>query len=338
MTSKKAPNENVKPAGGIQINRSRGGGKKKPDLFANLRNTEHPLDNIVPQSESLGAQNTNTLDAQTFNNVTSKLKNSGRPNTITLGAQSPKTVTPKMEISGRPKEQTLDVKAPKKQVWAPKEDENLGVKTPKEKSLGAQKSVKPEGWQKYEGKRSTSRLALRPNEEILRKFKIYCAEKGLGMTEFFEIAGLRFIDLDAQSEESLGVLTPIDDRRMMMMFKSRPFIINLYLKYNSIFNEISGEKKGKWTGRWTPRDDEAARRYNEIDPKIVELGIIQTQTNKGFGQGKIQTFKYYTEEIEKVLNSGVSDEMLETILQYHRKIWKNRTNVEIDLSFLSNDE
>ena len=33
----------------IQINRNRTSGKKKPDLFAKFRNTEHPLDDIVPE-------------------------------------------------------------------------------------------------------------------------------------------------------------------------------------------------------------------------------------------------------------------------------------------------
>ena len=37
----------------IKINRSRDSGKKRVDLFARLRNTEHPLDNILPEVENL---------------------------------------------------------------------------------------------------------------------------------------------------------------------------------------------------------------------------------------------------------------------------------------------
>jgi hypothetical protein len=308
-------------------------------LFSEVKRLED-LENQNTQEhiENLGAQTPLNLDAQNENKVTPKKKSSGRPTSKSLDAQSDNTRAPKADELGRPEDNSLGVLTPKTQIWAPKNTFDLGVKTPKEKNLGAQKLENPADWKKYENNRSTSRLALRPNTEILRKFKVFCAEKDLGMTEFFEISGLRFIELDAQSKDDLGVLTPLDDRRMKMMFKSRPFIINLYLRYNAIFNEMAGDAKGKWTGRWTPRDDEAAHRYNEIDPMIVELGIIQTQTNKGFGQGKIQTFKYYVEEIEKVLVSGVSDEMLATILQYHRQIWRNQTKREIDLGFLAEND
>ena len=37
----------------IKINRNRDSGKKRLDLFARLRNTEHPLDNIFPDAEEL---------------------------------------------------------------------------------------------------------------------------------------------------------------------------------------------------------------------------------------------------------------------------------------------
>ena len=142
-------------------------------------------------------------------------------------------------------------------------------------------------------------------------------------------------DLDIQTDIGLDSLIALDDRRLKMLFKTKPSIINLYLRYNSIFNELSGSK---WAAKWSPRDDETAGKYNEVLISIVELGIIHTQLNKGIGAGKIQTFKYYTDEIEKVLISGVSDEMLETILQYHRQMWKNTTNREIDLEFLSEIE
>jgi hypothetical protein len=35
----------------IEINRRKSGGKKKPDLFAKFRNTEHPLDSLVPDDK-----------------------------------------------------------------------------------------------------------------------------------------------------------------------------------------------------------------------------------------------------------------------------------------------
>lgn len=47
---KKQPKQNDKAVAAIKINRSRDSGKKRTDLFARLRNTEHPLDNIFPDA------------------------------------------------------------------------------------------------------------------------------------------------------------------------------------------------------------------------------------------------------------------------------------------------
>ena len=48
MKKTKATGEDSSSSSSIKINRSRGSGKKRPDLFARLRNDEHPLDTILP--------------------------------------------------------------------------------------------------------------------------------------------------------------------------------------------------------------------------------------------------------------------------------------------------
>ena len=60
--------------------------------------------------------------------------------------------------------------------------------------------------------------------------------------------------------------------------------------------------------------------------------------SKGIRASQIKTFHYYTSEIEKVLASGISDEMLDTILKYHRQLWKNQTGRELDLGFLNAED
>lgn len=49
---KKTQPKNDAPGTPIKINRNRSSGKKRADLFARLRNTEHPLDNIFPNAET----------------------------------------------------------------------------------------------------------------------------------------------------------------------------------------------------------------------------------------------------------------------------------------------
>ncbi|HEY8559547.1 MAG TPA: hypothetical protein VIL74_04025, partial [Pyrinomonadaceae bacterium] len=251
--TKKAPKDEPKIKPGIQINRSRGGGKKKPDLFARLRDTGHPLDNIIPVE--LDFQPGDKLDVQPIINRTSSEFTTGRPEEKNLGAQPRKQKTSRREKLGRPATNALDVLASSAGDWTSSETQQLDAKTSSRKLLDVQPTKKNEKWRNWEKSRGTDRVSLRPASDILRKFKVFCAEKGLGMTEFFEIAGLKFIELDVQSEQQLDVLTPIDDRRLKIMFKTKPFIINLYLRYNSVFNELSSAAGKKWTARWSPRDD-----------------------------------------------------------------------------------
>jgi hypothetical protein len=78
-----------------------------------------------------------------------------------------------------------------------------------------------------------------------------------------------------------------NDRRLNSLWKTQPRIINLYLAYNPVFNEKT---------KWNVRDDDAGLPFNNVDIRIVEMGIIQTQANKGF-TGKINSFSYYVPEI-----------------------------------------
>lgn len=48
MKKNKVADNGLSPA--IKISRNRGSGKKRPDLFARLRNDEHPLDSLIPAS------------------------------------------------------------------------------------------------------------------------------------------------------------------------------------------------------------------------------------------------------------------------------------------------
>lgn len=376
--TKKAPKSPKKESPPIQINRSRGGGKKRPDLFARLRNDEHPIDSLLGATNSDAqpsatndvrvdiatdirtinqsdaqielnpdARVNNELDAQNITNSdvqhtintdthhtslrTSAAKLHGQPTTFNSDPQLELLRTPDSEQHGQPIYDESDVSTPKNKTRTPKPATRLDAQAPKSQNTDARRKE----WDaKYDSKRSTDRLAIRPDREILKKIKIFCVEKNLKLTEFIEIACLRFIELDAQAADNSGVLTPLDDGRLMKMYKSKPFIINLYLRYNAIFNEISSADGKKWSARWNPRDDEAGVRFNELPPMVIELGIIQTQIQKGIGSGKIQTFKYYTEEIQKVVDSGVSDEVLSTLLIYHRSVWRNQTGREVDLSFL----
>lgn len=231
---------------------------------------------------------------------------------------------------GRPKQEKLDVLTSKTALWTPKDSSDLDAKTSKNKNLDAQKTTKLKKWVKYEQQRSTDRLSLRPDVEILSKIRVYCAENNFTLTEFFEIAGLQLIDLDVQKQKFLDAKTPLDDRRLKMFYKTDNRIINLFREYNKIFNAQTD---------WKPKDDAVGVKYNDIDLRVIEIGIIQTQSNiiEGESETKPERFKYYTREIDKFISIGYSDQLLDAILLTNRKRWKEITGREIDLSFLDKD-
>jgi hypothetical protein len=126
--------------------------------------------------------------------------------------------------------------------------------------------------------------------------------------------------LDDQTFAHLDDKTTIDDRRLMISWKTKLTIINLYLRYNAIFNQKT---------RWTVNDDEKAKHLNNVDLRIIELGIIQTQFQKGF-KGKINSFGYYLNEINNFLELNLPGESFDSMLKINRQRWQQTTKKELD--------
>lgn len=302
--------------------------------FGDPQNVKSDIPNAIP----LDSQLINPPDSQTNPMSHPKIKNSDSPTRIAGYPKNSSADTQKL-FNGHPNKNILDSKISQPDKRISKTVGNLDSKLAAAVDTDSQNPQKTSGqkdWQKYDKKRKAKGVFLRTGDEITKKFKQFCIANDWDFSQGTELAWNKLMnDLDSQSHSGLDSLIAQDDRRLMMMFKTKVFIINLYLRYNSIFNELSRADGKKWNARWSPRDDEVAQRYNDLPPAVVELGILQTQIQKGFRTSRIQTFKYYTDEIEKVLASGVSDTMLETILNYHRQIWKNETGREVDLEFLS---
>jgi hypothetical protein len=68
-------------------------------------------------------------------------------------------------------------------------------------------------------------------------------------------------------------------------------------------------------------------RYNDGDIRLVEVGIIQTQFNARFK--KINSFKYYTTEIDIALETPLANETIEIMLKQHRRRWQEATGREL---------
>lgn len=151
----------------------------------------------------------------------------------------------------------------------------------------------------------------RLSEATLSRIKHFCVDHDLEQQEFVELAAIHFMDaVDSHKSGKVDSELAHDDRDMMIIFKTSPLIINLYLKYNP-------------ENRWKPADDYEAQRYNDKDIRLVEVGIIQTQFNARFK--KINSFKYYTTEIDIALETPLADETVEIMLKHGRRRWEEST-------------
>ncbi len=283
-----------------------------------LRNVLNSLKNNKP-SEEPELSSSESLDTQSVKTNTLKDSSFGHSNVISLDTQNKQTNTLKDSSFGHSNLETLDTYAPGKSIWTLKENTIPGAKTPKIKNLDTQKKY---DYKKYEKQRSTIRVNLHLDKELDKKVRQYCldAEPRLELKEFFEIAAVNF--LDTQNSKSLGAKTPHDDRRLMISWKTRVHIINLYLQYNLILNQKT---------KWRFSDDEKSFQLNEVDSKVIELGIIQTQFQKGF-KGKINSFSYYLNEIDNFNELGMSGEVLDTMLRINRQRWQQATGKVLDYS------
>jgi hypothetical protein len=146
--------------------------------------------------------------------------------------------------------------------------------------------------------------------ELVKEIKHFCIENGLELQEFTEMAAIHLMEHAASHQVAKpGSKQALDERNMMMLFKTSPSIINLYLQYNP-------------ENKWKVADDYEAQQYNDKDIRLIELGIIRTQFNAGFK--KINSFKYYVAEIDEALAIPLGDETINIMLQRAQERWKIR--------------
>lgn len=145
----------------------------------------------------------------------------------------------------------------------------------------------------------------------VNRIKHFCIEHDLEQQEFAELAAIHFMDTVAsQKAEKSASWLASDDRELMILFKTEPSIINLYLRYNP-------------ENRWKPADDYEGVKYNGRDIRLVEYGIIQTQFNARFK--KIHSFKYYTTEIDMAFEVPLTEETIDVMLKHGRRRWEAAT-------------
>jgi hypothetical protein len=261
-----------------------------------------------------------------------RLRNEEHPLDIIQGSSlEAESLDSQINKVGYPNEETLAINIAKDPVWISKDEPVLDSNIAKEKSLDSQNSKKTGKWTKYDKARSTASVFIRAANELVNEIKHFNVENKLDMKEFFELAARAFIDsFGYPNDESLAINIALDDRRQKIIYKTNYLVINLFREYNKIFNPQTD---------WKPKDDAVGVKYNSVDLRVIEIGIIQTQSNilENESDTKVERFKYYTREIDKFNSLGYSEQLLDVILMTHRKRWKEITSKEIDLSFLDKE-
>ena len=96
------------------------------------------------------------------------------------------------------------------------------------------------------------------------------------------------------------------------LWKTDESIVQIYAAYQQFFHKKI---------RWRKNDDAEGKNYNDVDLRLIELGIIQTQIQATFE--KINSFKYYTSEIDRFVDIGeqMDSATIDVMLSQNRKHW-----------------
>jgi len=155
---------------------------------------------------------------------------------------------------------------------------------------------------------------VRLDEELIAALKEVAHQLGQGLQEIIHAAAVQFLESPAvQSYKTGDGRMALDDK---MIWKTRDDIIILYEQY-------SGNK-------WKGRDDIIGQAYNETDGRIIEIGIIQTLMNHRQGahrQEHIHTFRYFTHEINKIIDAPFNRDLLDAYLKRRREVWRELSSI-----------
>ncbi len=206
------------------------------------------------------------------------------------------------EESGHPQPKNVGTLVPTESEWVPTETKDVGTRAPTVKNVATHNNTKRD-FSKVVRNENKGSIHLRPDKAILKQIRVFCAENGIGLSEFYDAAASHYLaNVGTHTPPAVGTLVPYDDRRLVI-YKTDEGIINLY--------------QTQTKNRWKLSDDREAHVFNDKDIKLIELGMLQTFGNKKY-TGKINSFKYFIPEIEIWLENPMEPAAIDTILNIMR--------------------
>jgi hypothetical protein len=151
-----------------------------------------------------------------------------------------------------------------------------------------------------------ARYDNRIDSEIFKQIKRFLIEQGMDQQDFAELSAVHYMQhVAVHKNENVDGRPSLDDRtRMMMVYKTLPPIINLYLQYNP-------------DSKWKAGDDRAGEQFNQTDLRLVELGILHTLLRTE--RKRIHSFAYFVPEIEETTAVPLDTETINIMLKRRRE-------------------
>lgn len=174
----------------------------------------------------------------------------------------------------------------------------LGARAPKLTLVGARQDQEVSEQRKSPGK---ARVSLWPDSEILDEVKQFCHLQRITYSQFFELAALEFIKKTGTKTLPLGARysAQIDDLDLKPDLDDT--IINLFEFWTNGYNRNETKRGPLAKLKLTDRDRHAIAEFRDVDLRIIELGIVQTLSQKQPGSGPIRSFSYYVPEIRQMI-------------------------------------
>lgn len=231
---------------------------------------------------------------------------SGRPQTPEVAVHNLPARTAEPAESGRPPLPEADGPRVNVDGSQPPNSESADGKPATFEKVAVHISEERTATKKDRHRGNKARYDNRIDPGILTEIKKFCAGEGIDQQEFAELSAVHYMRSVAGHRKGKvdGLPSHDDQPRSMMLFKTRSFIIDLYLQYNP-------------DNRWKARDDRAAEGFNNADPRLVELGILHTLLRTE--RKRIHSFAYFAPEIEDAVAVPMASETVDMMLRRRRE-------------------
>lgn len=142
--------------------------------------------------------------------------------------------------------------------------------------------------------------------DVLKSLKKFCTDHDMEQQTFAQISAVHYMEYVAgHKEREVDGLPSHDD--LKILYKTDEDIIALYRQYLPL-------------NKWKAGDDREGRKMNDVDRRLIEYGILQCLFRKG--KGKINSFKYFVEEIRILEDLHLPDQALSAAVFTLRRRWK----------------